>query len=546
MDAHQPLKSAFLPAGKAGRLAFGAAFVLLYLGVDWVSFVYPIAGFAITPWNPAAGLSLATLLLIGPAAAPLVFAGALLADIVVRGFPVPSIAVVIGCAVVAVFYCLVAMPLRTRLGPAAKIRSVRDLGLLFAGGVAAASLAAIGFVAPLVLFGHLAPERFVEAALRYWVGDSIGVIAFTPLLLRLASARLAQLKRWRRHVAGTDALQAAFLLACLWLVFGVEATDEFKFFYLLFLPVAWIALRRGLTGAAWACLAVQIAVIVSSYVDKNDATVFVQLQALMLTLAVTGQLIGIVVEERRAQEAGQRELRDQMAHLARFSSTGEVATGLAHELNQPLTALVNYLRVAKAQLPENATAETLDALDRAEQQAMRAAEVVRRLRAFLRRGEIRLASVLLRDTIDDSIGLVRARAAGAGVQIAAQLAEPALRVTADQIQLTQVLVNLLNNAIDALNDSPRDKRRIDISARRVGRDKIAVKVADSGPGIAAEQAERIFEPFFTTKDTGMGLGLPISRTLIEAQHGRIELIAHGAQSGASFELVLPEARSSHD
>jgi len=545
LDFSQLHKSAILPTGKAGRVAFGAAFVLLYLGVDWVSFVYPIAGFAITPWSPAAGLSLATLLLIGPAAAPLVFLGALLADIVVRGFPVPSFAVVIGCALVALSYGVVAILLRARLGAAGKIRSVRDLGLLYAGGVAAASLAAIGFVAPLVLFGHLAPEHFLQAALRYWVGDSIGIIAFTPLLLRLASADTARLMHWRRYVAGTDAVQAAFLLACLWLVFGVEATDEFKFFYVLFLPVAWIALRRGLTGAAWACLAVQIAVIVSSYLDKNDATVFVQLQALMLTLAMTAQLIGIVVEERRAQEAGQRELRDQMAHLARFSSTGEVATGLAHELNQPLTALVNYLRVAKAQLPENATAETLDALDRAEQQAMRAAEVVRRLRAFLRRGEIRLTDVALRDTVDDAIGLVRSRAGAAGVQIAAHYAEPSMRATADQIQLTQVLVNLLNNAIDALNESPPDKRRIEVSVRRLDFDKVAVKVSDSGPGIAPEQAERVFEPFFTTKPTGMGLGLPISRTLIEAQHGRIDLVADGAQSGASFVLVLPAARSSH-
>lgn len=221
--------------------------------------------------------------------------------------------------------------------------------------------------------------------------------------------------------------------------------------------------------------------------------------------------------ERRLQD-----LQTELAHMSRVSAMGTLASALAHELNQPLTAVVNYMEGARDLLkdPSPHTAELVsEALDEAAAQAIRAGHIVRRLRDFIARGDTEKRIESLHKLVVEANALALVGAGERGIEVQVTLAPNADRVLVDRIQVQQVLLNLIRNAIEAMENSPI--RRLAITARRVEDDCIEVQVEDSGPGLDPKVAEHLFEPFFSTKDTGMGLGLSICRTIIEGQGGRI-------------------------
>jgi two-component system sensor kinase FixL len=250
----------------------------------------------------------------------------------------------------------------------------------------------------------------------------------------------------------------------------------------------------------------------------------------------------MVVDERRAEEAARVALRDQLSHVGRVTVSGEIASGVAHELNQPLSAVVNYVHAA---LMDNRAAnmprETLSVLEKAEAQALRAGETLRRLRDFLRRGEMQLSTLSVHGAIADAAALVRHAAERGGVAIVLSPTSDSLRVLGDRVHLTQILVNLLNNAIEALQAQPATERRIEVHAADAAGGWVEFAVTDSGPGVSAEHREHIFDSFFTTKPSGMGLGLAISRSLAEAQGGRLWYVAPAADRPGSFRFTLPAA-----
>jgi two-component system, LuxR family, sensor kinase FixL len=243
-----------------------------------------------------------------------------------------------------------------------------------------------------------------------------------------------------------------------------------------------------------------------------------------------------VHERRTAQEALQRTQAEQV-NVARLSAMGTMATAIAHDLNQPLTAAAHYLRGCRRMLAETGKVDPDidEGLDGADRNIIRASDIVRRVREFVARGTVERAPEWLSPLIDEACDFALGDAAAHGITHCARL-EPGLRVLVNRVQIQQVLINLLRNAADALQDQPR--REITISARRCSGDLALVSVMDSGGGVADEIRDRLFDPFVTTSKGGMGVGLSISRTIVEAHGGTIWHEA-GPRRGTVASFTLP-------
>jgi two-component system sensor kinase FixL len=220
---------------------------------------------------------------------------------------------------------------------------------------------------------------------------------------------------------------------------------------------------------------------------------------------------------------------------------GEMASTLAHELNQPLSAITNYLKGSQRLLESTSSDRApmlREALDKAAEQAIRAGQIIRRLRDFVSRGESERQIESVVKLIEEANALALVGAKELGVRVRLQFHPDADLVLADRVQIQQVLLNLIRNAVDAMADSPT--RELVIAARPVDDDMVEVSVADSGSGIAPEIAEQLFQPFITTKRQGMGVGLSISRTIVDAHGGKIWAEPNGA-GGTIFRFTLPAA-----
>jgi two-component system sensor kinase FixL len=220
-----------------------------------------------------------------------------------------------------------------------------------------------------------------------------------------------------------------------------------------------------------------------------------------------------------------------------------MASALAHELNQPLTAIANYLKGSSRLLAGEAIPrERLqEAVNRAGDQALRAGQIIRRLREFVARGETERRIESLPKLIEEAAALALVGAREHGVQVRFRLNPAVDRVLADRVQIQQVLVNLIRNAVDAMEDAPT--RRLTVAAELVADDMVQVSVADTGPGVDPEVADQLFQPFVTTKRAGMGVGLSISRTIVESHGGRIGFEPSpggGTIFGFTLRAVSPE------
>ena len=247
-----------------------------------------------------------------------------------------------------------------------------------------------------------------------------------------------------------------------------------------------------------------------------------------------------ITETSRA-EAQARQHQAELAHISRLSTMGELAAGLAHELNQPLAAIINYTRGALRRIRSGSVTfdDLIRPIEQSAEQATRAGQIIRRVRDFVSRKEPRRSTADVGELIEGALGLVEHAAREHDVTVALELPEALPLVIADRVQIQQVVINLVLNAIDALHDSDADDRRIRVCAAGTDHDGIEIAVRDHGPGVPADLTERIFEPFFTTRAEGMGMGLAICRSLVANHGGRLWMTPNRPR-GVTFHFTLPE------
>ena len=245
------------------------------------------------------------------------------------------------------------------------------------------------------------------------------------------------------------------------------------------------------------------------------------------------------LSERQQTEARLQELQSELVHISRLTAMGEMASTLAHEINQPLSAIANYLKGSRRLLEtstDERSAMLRDAVDKAGDQALRAGDIIRRLREFVARGESERRVESVSKLTEEASALALVGAKELGVRVTFRLDPDADLVLADRVQVQQVLLNLIRNAIEAMEGTER--RELFVQSAPFSDGMVVIEVADTGPGVSEEIASQLFQPFVTTKQQGMGVGLSISRTIVEAHGGQI-WVEPNPGGGTIFRLTLP-------
>ena len=533
------------PAGLASRgvrpipLLAVAGYLALFLLVDWASFIRPLQGLNITPWNPQPALAVA-LMLVSRRLWWLVLMALASAEIVVRGVPEQALTVLASAAALTLIYLAMAGAMARLMarppGEGWHFADVRQ-GVAFLGVIAVGALASgLAYIGINTLDGQGPRGPWLEALGRYWIGDAVGMTVTLPILMVAGDA--AGRARLREVVTSPAAAVIGLAVVLLLAQLGAESVLGFSLAYLLLLPVIAAAMRFGVAGAVLACGLTQVGLIAIIQAGPlPDRTVF-ELQLLLVAITTTALLLGIVVEQRARTEA---ELRRSL----RLAAAGQATAALAHELAQPLNALALYADAARQQAAGAAGGQPLDAerqrrlldtVDRMAADARRAGEVVRRLRDFFRSGSTQLEHVQLPALLAETAALLQRRAEAAGVTLQTPPAHtPLPPVWADAVQLQLVLRNLIDNAIDAAAGAPPDRRWVQVFLEATPRE-LRLAVRDGGSGLDARTALAVFEAGVTHKPGGMGLGLGISRAIIEAHGGRLWAVA-GTEG--LFRLTLP-------
>jgi two-component system sensor kinase FixL len=243
--------------------------------------------------------------------------------------------------------------------------------------------------------------------------------------------------------------------------------------------------------------------------------------------------------ERQKTEGRLQELQTELVHISRLSAMGEMASALAHELNQPLSAIANYMKGSRRLLEGRADEDSIlirDAMEKAAEQSLRAGQIIRRLRDFVSRGESERRVESVKRLVEEASALALVGAKEHGIRVTFQFDPAYDLVLVDKVQIQQVLINLIRNAIEAMEQSIR--RELLIASRAQDGELVEVSVADSGPGIAPEILAQLFQPFVTTKRYGMGVGLSISRSIIEGHAGQIS-VEPNVGGGTVFRFTIP-------
>ena len=528
------------------RLPLLVGFIGLYVALDVASFIHPLHGLNITPWNPAPALGLVLVVRLGRIAwLPLTIA-VVAAELVMRRSGLPSWQTLAPALVLAGGYFLLGRMLARRLAAGSLLNDRRILFAWWWRVAVGTFLISVVYLFALRVVGLLPSARWWVGLLRFWVGDGVGISIMMPLLWWLTSPRARGILR--ATVARPESLGYLLLASLtLWVAFGLGGQNGFKLFYLLFLPVVWAAARQGMAGAIVCAAFVQVGIIVAIRGLGYNAVSVAELQILAMAIALVGFFVAAAVDELR--RTGQ-ELRQSL----RLAAAGEMAATLTHELHHPLTALSAYAGACEQLLERGEVGERLHSAIRCVlRESARTSEVVHRLQDFFRSGSPELERVTLEELVESAAAPYRLRAERSGIRLRiATMPELLLRV--DRLQIEVVLRSLLGFAFDAVSDSPRQPRRVWLAAWKDGHDRVCLRIEDSGSGLTPDQVLHLFEPLAPSGSGKRQTGLAISRAIVHSHGGRLwaEAANHGVlkcelpverQAEAPVPEPLPAAAS---
>ena len=520
----------------AGFWRIGIAFLAAYFAINMLTEWHEFDRLGITLWSPDNGLSLA-LLIESVAFAPFVFLGAVLADTLIAGVHHSIYLTVVVEFLLTVVYVALASILKYKLNFTVRQSKPADVTTFLIFIPAGAVLSSFVYCGVLYLGGALSADKFLVAMRNFWIGDTLGIITIVPAVTSLSALLSKPHWRWSAYTLSSLSVFLLGILVGFAALFWIGG-KLYYLFYLLFLPVIWVAMREGYVAAALALVTVQLALATLTVFVGYDANDFAILQLLMLVLSITGLLLGAVATERLNAALLLRQQQTELARMADFARVGAMGMELAHEISQPLSTVTTYLHSARRLLQSGVAGEqVLDAMINAEAEAQRAREVLEQIRDFVATGALDLQALDLSALAQKIVALCREEATSRGIKIESESVHPIPSVKADRVQIEQLLNNLVANAIDAASERPDAHGHVivRVAARD---DAVVIQVEDNGPGVAPELAPRIFDAYQTTKPRGMGLGLPLSKRIVQKHAGRIWWEPNRPE-GARFIVALP-------
>ncbi len=533
-----------VPPSVARQAATHVAFFLAYLVLFRISYIFQISDLRSTPWNPEAGIAVVSGIVLGWSSLPAIFLASIaskLTNPTILTFGWEVVAAVAN----ALIFAGSAAALR-RFFPSLETTTTGNIVLfiIYAAIVTLASAIARLVIAALAL--NISPVYLVNYALTLSVGNVVGVLTIVPLFFVARPVR-----GWLGYFAGFTLFQWISTLAILLtsvIVFGLEGTDQFKFFYLVFLPVLVFAIRDGLMGAAYSILLSDTAMIAILLWRVSEPSTATEFQVLMISLSSTGLVLGATISERRRisleLEESHARLRDSQAALlqaSRLSLASEMAAALAHEMNQPLSSIRSFIRAARRKLDKGRVkhAELKSDIDAAVKEVDVAASLIRETRKFLERGDGTKEKLNLRQLLLTCSDLIGPELGASRINWDLRLPDKLPPVMGNATQIQQVVLNLVRNAKESIQEARSKTRniRLDVSLdSRPGYVEIAV--TDSGAGILPEVKAMLFKPLKSSKDNGLGLGLSLSNTIVTSHGGDI-WYDESLAGGARFAFTLP-------
>jgi len=386
------------------------------------------------------------------------------------------------------------------------------------------------------------------AVLRTTLSSATGLLILGPFILKWAQYGVQRISQLSPSRAIEGAIMIITVLMVGVAIFGTGSNIARVPTLLLFAfpPLLWASVRFGPIGGSTALFALAALSIwgtahqLGPFVLIEDTDRILSLEVFWIVLWGPTMLLAATIRERERAEMALQQQRNQLAHVTRVATVGELSGAIAHELRQPLTSILVNAQTGQHLLasPDVDLIAVREILDEIAGQDKQAANVITRMRSFIQRGESRLQTIAIDGVVRDALGLGRLTAADAGVDVETEM-EPGLpSVHGDAVELLQVVLNLIVNACESMKHVARPKRQLLVRVGRRSLHEVEVVVSDCGIGLPTGTNSRLFEPFYTTKQNGLGLGLAISRTIATAHGGRL-WGENNTTGGATFHLVLP-------
>ena len=513
------------------NLKLAILYACVFVCVDWLSFIHPMGQLNITPWNPPAAVQVLFLTWAGLMWAPWVFITIGFADWLIRDSVIFSSSVLIGNAILIGCYASISYVLIKLMKGVPRLQNRVEVFKLSLVSVIGAIITSILYVGFQTLIGKLVKEDFAEASYRFFVGDLLGLVVVLPLsLLFLNPYRQDQFKQMFKSKSFW--LLFLGLLICEYFVFSLPIALQMKYFFPLFFAVGLIGAAHSLPGATFAAAVVQIPLVISFTQVGVLPSDLIDMQIVMFTLSMTGLLIGTVVDERL-------NTQEKLKETLQLVAAGELAGSLAHELHQPMSAINAYAESAMLlsssehnELIEKNKDTLRKTLDQIIKESIRASEIVRGLRSFFIGGASNIKLADVDELVTDTVSQLESYAQKLNVQLKIEKLTEPVWVMVDVTQVKTALGNLIKNAIE----SAKTDGVVEVMFAFDKQQRIEISIFDSGKTLDIYQSEIIFKPFYSEKKDGLGLGLSISKSLIENNDG---LISYRSKPKKCFVVSLP-------